>query len=290
MDIVQAHTFLAIAAHGSFLAASEQLHITQSTVSTRIRNLEEELGTRLFERDRTGARLTPAGKRFVPHAKTLVLTVDQALHDLGLPHQFRASLRIAGRVALWSDFLPAWVGWMREQAPDVSVQSDIGFEDDLVRRLVEGTLDIALMYTPKHVPGLVVEGLFDDTLVLASTRADTAWPDPDYVYVDWGPGFYAWHHTSFPDLETSAQRASIGWLGAQIILRNGGSCFLPFRMARREFDSGTLFPVPGAASFTLPAYMVYPRHVDNDVLATAVDGLREVAAGLPPEDREPPPG
>jgi len=278
VDIVQARTFLAIAAHGSFLAAAEQLHITQSTASTRIRNLEDELGTRLFERDRTGARLTPAGKRFIPHAKTLVLTVDQALHDVGLPNQYRASLRVSGRIALWNDFLPRWVGWMRRTAPDISLQNDIGIEDDLTRRLVEGTLDVALMYTPNHVPGLEVERLFDDTLVLVSSQADTPWPDVHYVYVDWGPGFYAWHHTSFPHLEPSSQRASIGWLGEQIILSNGGSCFLPIRMARSLIESRRLFLVPRTPTFTLPAYMVFARHVDNEVLNHAVGGLREIAA------------
>lgn len=278
MDIVQARTFLAIAAHGSFLAAAEQLHITQSTASTRIRNLEDELGTRLFERDRTGARLTPAGKRFIPHAKTLVLTVDQALHDVGLPNQYRASLRVSGRIALWNDFLPRWVGWMRKTAADISLQSDIGIEDDLTRRLVEGTLDVALMYTPNHVPGLEVERLFDDTLVLVSSQADTPWPDVHYVYVDWGPGFYAWHRTSFPHLEPSSQRASIGWLGEQIILSNGGSCFLPIRMARSMIESRRLFLVPRTPTFTLPAYMVFARHVDNEVLNHAIGGLREIAA------------
>ena len=63
MDIDQARTFLAIAAHGSFLEAARRLHVTQSTVSARIRNLEAELGVRLFVRNRSGASLTPAGQR-----------------------------------------------------------------------------------------------------------------------------------------------------------------------------------------------------------------------------------
>jgi DNA-binding transcriptional LysR family regulator len=62
---------------------------------------------------------------------------------------------------------------MRDAASDVSIRSEIGFEEDLMRRLVEGTLDIGLMYTPSHSPGLVVEHLFDETLVLVSSRRDT---------------------------------------------------------------------------------------------------------------------
>jgi molybdenum-dependent DNA-binding transcriptional regulator ModE len=82
IDIEQARTFLAITAYGSFLEAARQLHLTQSTVSARIQRLEEELGTRLFVRNRSGASLTQAGRRFLEHAKRLVLTAEQVLQGL----------------------------------------------------------------------------------------------------------------------------------------------------------------------------------------------------------------
>ena len=277
MDIDQARTFLAIAAHGSFLEASNRLHITQSTVSARIQHLEADLGAKLFVRNRAGAVLTPAGRRFMQHAKTLVLTVEQARHDVGLPNRFRASIRIGGRIALWEGFLPRWVGWMRKAAADVSIRSEIGFEEDLMRSLIEGTLDIGLMYTPSHAPGLVVEHLFDETLVLVSTRRETKWPDDDYIYVEWGPGFYAKHRESYPDLERPSQVVTIGWLGVQLILANGGCCFLPIRMAQPLIDDGRLFIVKDGPEFILPAYMVFPREADSEDLRLALHGLRALA-------------
>ena len=251
--------------------------MTQSTVSARIQNLETELGARLFVRNRAGASLTPAGHRFVPHAKNLVLTVEQARHDVGLPSRYRSSVRIGGRIALWEDFLPSWVGWMRRTMSDVSIRSEIGFEEDLMRRLIEGTLDIGLMYTPSHAPGLIVEHLFDETLVLVSSRSDTRWPNEDYIYVEWGPGFYAKHRESYPDLERPPQVVNIGWLGVQLILANGGSCFLPIRMARSLIQQGRLFLVEEGPEFTHPAYMVFPRESDSEVLPQALEGLRELA-------------
>lgn len=280
MDIEQARTFLAIAAHGSFLEASSRLHVTQSTVSARIQHLENDLGARLFVRSRAGASLTAAGRRFLQHAKTLVLTVEQARHDVGLPSRYRASIRVGGRIALWEGFLPRWAGWMRRVAPDVSIQSDIGFEEDLMRRLVEGTLDIGLMYTPGHAPGLVVEHLFDETLVLVSSDRNTRWPDDTYIYVDWGPGFYASHREHYPDLERPAQVVNIGWLGVQLILANGGCCFMPKRMALPYINDGRLFQVSSGPEFQHPAYMVFPRESESDELRLALHGLRELAAGI----------
>jgi DNA-binding transcriptional LysR family regulator len=277
MDIEQARTFLSIAAHGSFLEAARRLYVTQSTVSARIRNLEQDLGVKLFVRNRSGATLTPAGRRFLQHAKTLVLTVEQARHDVGLPSRYSATIRIGGRIALWDGLLPRWVGWMRRTAPDVSIRSEIGFEEDLMRRLVEGTLDIGLMYTPSHAADLVVEPLFDETLVLVSSRPDATWPDEDYIYVEWGPGFYAKHRDSYPDLERPAQVVNIGWLGVQLLQANGGSCFLPLRMAQPLLDAERLFLVPDSPRFAHPAYVVYPRQAGNGILAQAVQGIRELA-------------
>lgn len=280
MDIEQARTFLAIAAHGSFLEAASRLHVTQSTVSARIQHLEADLGVRLFVRNRAGATLTPAGRRFMQHAKTLILTIEQAHHDVGLPSRYRASIRIGGRIALWEGFLPRWVGWMRQAAEDVSIRCEIGFEEDLMRRMIEGTLDIGLMYTPSHAPGLVVEHLFDETLVLVSSRRGTRWPDEDYIYIEWGPGFYAMHRESYPDLARPPQVANIGWLGVQLIMANGGCCFLPIRMAQSFIDAGHLFKVSDGPEFILPAYMIFPREAHSEMQSLALHGLRELAAEI----------
>ena len=277
MDIDQARTFLTITAHGSFVEAGRQLHLTQSTVSARIQRLEEELGTRLFTRNRSGATLTLAGRRFLDYAKRLVLTADQARDEVGLPDYYRASVRIGGRIALWEGFLPQWVGWMRQQAPDVVIRNEIGFEEDLMNRLIEGSLDIGLMYTPRHSPDLIVEHLFDETMILVSSRPDDTGPGDDYIYIEWGPSFYAQHAQSYPNHERPSQIANIGWLGIQLILENGGSCFLPARMAASFIAAGRLYPVESSPEYMHPAYMVYPRNTDKPEITQAVEGLRELA-------------
>jgi DNA-binding transcriptional LysR family regulator len=282
MDIDQVRTFLAVAANGSFIEAASRLYVTQSTVSARIQNLEAYLRTKLFIRNRSGATLTPSGKRFMRHAKNLLLTMEQARHDVGLPGRYRATLTVGARIALWdAAFLPRWVGRMRTQMADVSIRSEIGFEEDLMRRLIEGTLDIGLMYTPQHSHGLQVEHLFDETLVLVASNPEQPWPDENYVYVDWGPGFYAEHSNSFPELERPALLANIGWLAVQMVLENGGSCFLPKRMADQVTATGKLGLVADSPRFRLPAYVIYPTSACTEACEQAVAILRELVAELP---------
>lgn len=278
MDLEQIKTFLSVAANGSFQEAANRLYVTQSTVSARIQRLEAYLRTPLFVRNRAGAQLTPQGRRFMRHAKAMLLTLEQARHDIGLPSKFRASITVGARIALWDALLPSWIGVIRQKSPDISIRCDIGFEDDLMRRLIEGTMDIGLMYTPQHSPGLKIEHLFDETLVLLSTSHEKTWPDEDYVYVDWGPAFYAQHNETYPNLERPAQVVNIGWLGIQLILANGGSCFLPIRMAAPLIQSGKLHLVPDSPEFKLPAYMVYPNDHDSAVLQQVRGDLSALAA------------
>ena len=69
MDTELARTFLEIVSTGSFVHAAERLHVGQTTVSARIRLLEERLGRQLFVRNRNGATLTPAGEQALANAK-----------------------------------------------------------------------------------------------------------------------------------------------------------------------------------------------------------------------------
>lgn len=288
MDTELARTFLAVVANGNFISAAERLHVTQSTVSARIHALEQQLGCILFVRNKAGTTLTPAGRQFQKHAGTLVRTVEHARHDVGVPRGFRAAVTIGGRFGLWEDLLLKWLPVMRAAAPDISVRAEIGMEPELMQGLVEGRLDIGVMYTPQSRPGLQVELLFEERLILVATATgNSTGPDAvrpgepahGYVYIDWGPEFYARHSASFPDFIGPALTANIGWLGLQHILENGGSGYFPLRLARPYLADGRLTRFASAPEFSLPAYMIYAAEGRADFLDDALDAIRRVAAG-----------
>lgn len=279
MDTELARTFLTVVAAGNFVAAAVRLHITQSTVSARIHALEDLLGCTLFVRNKAGASLTSSGRQFQKHALTLVRAVEQARHDVGVPRGFRDVLTIGGRFGLWEQFLLRWLPIIQSLAPEVSVRAEIGFEADLMQGLVEGRLDIGVMYTPQSRPGLIVEPLFDETLVLVSSGSvDQEEPGPGYVYVDWGPEFFARHSASFPNFIGPAVTTNIGWLGLQHILENGGSGYFPKRLVRPHLKGGNLRLFRQAPTFTLPAYLIYPAGADPNALGKALASLRDMAA------------
>lgn len=277
MDIEFARTFLAVAATGNFVAAASRLHVTQSTVSARIQNLESQLGAKLFQRGRNGAELTAAGKRFLSHAKNLVRTLEQARHDVGLPQGYYDVLTISARIGLWEGFLPKWVQWMRKAAPDVSLRLEIGFEQDIMQGLIEGTVDIGAMYTPVTRPGLVIEHLFDENLLLVTSPREVPWTGEGYLHVDWGPEFHAQFSEHYPAVASPAITVNIGWLAMHHVLSFGGSGYFPERLVREYLDSGRLQQVPDSPAFKLPAYVVFPRESHHDTLNHALEGLRMLA-------------
>lgn len=279
MDTELARTFLTVVAAGNFINAAERLHVTQSTVSARIHSLEEQLGCTLFVRNKAGTTLTPAGAQFQKHASTLVRTVEQARQDVGIPRGFKAAITVGGRFGLWDQLLLDWLPRMQELAPDISVRAEIGFEADLMQGLVEARIDIGVMYTPQSRPGLTVEPLIEERLVLVSTDAKAPpGPGPGYVYIDWGPEFYAQHSASFPDFAGAALSANIGWLGLHHILRHGGSGYFPERLVRTFVEDRVMSLAKKAPDFTLPAYVVYPSDSGKEPLGIALDTMRQVVA------------
>src|SRR5688572_15472286 len=142
MDTEVVRTFLEIVAQRSFGAAAEKLHVAQTTVSARIRLLEERLGRPLFIRNKTGAELTPAGEQLLRYAPSFVQLWERARHQVALPPNKQTVLAIGGELSVWNPLLLKWLVWMREAASEVAVRAKVGIASDLNTQVAEGVLDL----------------------------------------------------------------------------------------------------------------------------------------------------
>jgi DNA-binding transcriptional LysR family regulator len=280
MDIELARTFLEVVETGNFKKAADRLNVTQSTVSMRVKTLEDLLGQRLFRRSKAGADLTPAGHHFNQYALTMVRAWQQARQDIALPSGYRAALNVGAQFGLWERLLAPWLPWMRRAVPDVALRAEVGFPETLMEHVTIGLLDIGLVYSAPSRPHVVVEKVLDETLVMVATEARPgANAEDDYVLIDWGPDFRVEHGQTFPDMETPAVSVNLGELGLRYLLDSGGTGYFPLHMARPHLDAGRLRRVDGSPEFTRTAYLVYPA-ADEYVewFKTALQGLRHVAA------------
>ncbi|NQW00657.1 MAG: LysR family transcriptional regulator [Rhodospirillales bacterium] len=279
MDIGLARTFLAICETGNFVKAADQLNVTQSTVSSRVKLLEDLLRQQLFIRTKAGATMTIAGIQFKPYAEKMVQTWEQARHDVGLPEHFSRVFTIGSEFVLWERLLVNWIPWIRTSVPDLAVSADIGAPDYLMRQLSNGMLDLVVTYTPQHRTGLVIENLMEESLVLVST--DPAAIEPlgaGYVYVDWGPAFKTHHMEAFPACGPPILSVGYGPLALQLILANGGAAYLPLRLIRPLLEDRQLHLIRSAPAFPRPIFTVHLDGEDSERFKTAMQGLRYVAS------------
>ena len=279
MDIDLAQTFLAVLETGTFNRAAERLNVTQSTVSTRVKSLEDQLGRTLFVRGRAGAIPTGAGRQFHPYAANLLRVWQQARQEIALPASMKTILSVGGQLTLWERLLLRWIPWAQESLPEVAVRAEVGLSDSLMQQLRQGTLDIAVMYTPQSRPGLMIEELLTERLVLVSSVPQTKTAgEPGYIYVDWGPEFRTSHSNAFPSMELPNLVIGYGPLALRYILKHGGAGYFPHHIVQPHIQSHKLHRVRRAPVFSRPAYLVYV--IDGSEQAwfqTALKGLRHIA-------------
>ena len=287
MKIDHIRTFLEISDCGNFNRAAENLNVTQSTVSARIKAMEERFGRVLFTRGHSGVELTSAGQHFRQYALNIQRLWQQAQQRVSLPENFSHAIGLGSQVSLWYSLIPKWIPWMRQNASDVAIHVEADYSRSLMRQLSDGLLDIGVMYHPRQTPGLIIEDLLVETLVLVSTRRlemINGW-DTDYVYVDWGPEFRVSHSEAFPDMDTPAVSVGLGSLGLEYILQNGGSGYFPLRVVQPYINDEKLFPVAGAPQMQRPAYVVYAEVARyQETLELALRGLREIASQVSQQD------
>ncbi len=285
MDITNIRTFLAVVETGSFVAAAERVHVTQSTVSMRIKSLEEQLGVKVFARNKSGAVLTNSGREFTKHAMSMARIWDQACLEVGVANNQAALLRVGGQLSIWGSFLVAWLAWMHAEAPAISIKCEVGYIDDLMRNLGEGSLDIAVMYRPQQRTGLQVRKLFDDDMILVSSPgANNPMMGDDYVFVNWGPEFRKDHALNFPDISRPHMSLDLGVLGIDYLVRAGAAGYFPRRVCAPYLQNRTLRAVPDAPVFSYPVYAVHRNDLDAGALQDALLGL-DATVGQYRDDR-----
>lgn len=279
MKIENIRTFLEISECGNFNRAAENLNVTQSTVSARVKSMEDSFGRKLFKRIHAGVELTTAGHHFRRYALNIQRLWQQAHQRINLPENFAHEIGLGSQVSLWDSLILKWIPWMRTNASDVALHVEADYSQSLMRQLADGLLDIGVMYQPRQMPGLIIEDLFEETLILVATdqRAlSQEWVE-DYVFVDWGDVFRVKHAEAYPEAGTPAVTVGLGALGLEYILQNGGSGYFPIRVVQPHIDQRKLFRLEGAPSVQRPVYMVYPSSADDpESLESGLRGLREI--------------
>jgi DNA-binding transcriptional LysR family regulator len=173
MEIRQLRAFVAIAELGTFTAGALRVHITQAAISMQIRQLENELGARLFIRAPRRVMLTEAGEHLLQRARHILREHDAAVDEIAeLAGAERGRLRIGTASAMvTTDVLPKLLKEVRKQHAGAEITVASGTSESLVQQILAGELDLAFVSLPVEARGINTDRLSQDQLVaIASPR------------------------------------------------------------------------------------------------------------------------
>ena len=147
MEIRQLRAFVAIAESGTFTAGAQRVHVTQAAISMQIRQLETEIGAKVFVRAPRHVILTEAGEHLLRRARQMLREHDAALAEIAeLAGAERGRLRIGSASAMvLTDQLPIILKELRKQHPAAENAVSSGTSEALVEQILAGVLDIALV-------------------------------------------------------------------------------------------------------------------------------------------------
>ena len=173
MEIRQLRAFVAIAESGTFTAGAQRVHVTQAAISMQIRQLENELGAKLFIRAPRRIILTEPGEHLLHRARLILREHDAAQDEIAeLTGANKGRLRIgssSGMVA--TETLPKLLRELHKQHSQAEVTIGSGTSEALVQQILAGELDLAFVSLPVEARGIQTERLAQDQLVaIASPR------------------------------------------------------------------------------------------------------------------------
>lgn len=159
--------FVALAETLSFTRAAQRVHVTQSTLSHQIRQLEGEVGRPLFDRIGKRVLLTEAGETFMGYAAKALREVDQGLGELlRKPDDLAGEVRLGATGSFAIGFVPDCMAEFLQRHPTVKVTVDELPASAIAQRLLEGSLDIGIAYQPTDASDLWFEPLYTEEMVL----------------------------------------------------------------------------------------------------------------------------
>lgn len=261
MDTELLRTFLEVGKTRHFGRAAESLYLTQSAVSFRIRQLESQLGSPLFSRQRGNVHLTPAGERLLPYAESILQTWGRARQDVLLSDNYMEQISIGASSSVWElSGISDWINDSHNALPEVAFRMESVSRQDIVRALLEKSIDMALLGDPPKVEGFNLKQVASFEFKLVSTQSNSTFSDLPSIplaYLDWSTRFSIEHARIVELQKTPIMHASSSNVIMKYLIANMGMAYLPEPVVSKSLDKEQLFIIEGAPIMEQSLYLCW---------------------------------
>jgi len=171
---------VAVAQHLNFTKAAESCFVSQSTLSTGLKELEQTMGAHLIERDRQNVSVTPLGEEVVARAiKLLAGAEDLVEYTLNTGHSMTGTIKLGVIPTIAPFVLPQVLPQIRQQYADLKITLREDLTANLLKRVLDHQLDFALIALPYDTEGLLVKELYGDEFWLTAHADEPALKAPE---------------------------------------------------------------------------------------------------------------
>lgn len=255
MELIE--TFLDLCETRSFNQTADRMGVTQSTVSGRVKSLEQTIGRRLFQRSRSGTALTIDGLRFEPHARSLRHSWNTALQATRDSGPSGVTMRIGLQHDLVGLGFDRLIADCRVAMPDTSFYFEGDYSSQMCTELVRGTQDLAVLYSPQIHADILCEVIGETHYVMVSTAIENRRDirPESYILANFAHAFTLAHAALLPEL--SAAPLSVGQNAAMVDLLTSmdATGYVLAHSAKSLVASGHCRMVKDAPKITQPIYV-----------------------------------
>lgn len=273
MDVRFLSTFLEVAQTRHFGKAAENLYLTQSAVSARIRLLEEYFNTSLFIRNRNSIRLTSAGEKLIPYAESLSSTLSDARKAL---NEVDVNYLVCGATPNACElFLNDALIQMNVNFPDLSIRAEMLNTEQLSRQLHERIIDIAFSTEPLKSDD--VENVPIDSAALGLYSSDgTNIEDAlqNYVHIEWNIKTSESLYQLYPAARRAAFKTGSLSIASNYIRSKDGCVLMTENLAKGLKLIKNIELIESMDTLSVTTYLVYLKDIKNSSLSEFISFYR----------------
>lgn len=292
MNDREVKTFVELAHMHNFSRTAEKLYLSQTTITTRIKSLEQELGGPLFIRNTHTVELTPAGHQFLPFAERLCALIEEGRQSVNFTRRFNRFLSVAAPESVWTDPFIRSFGRLADAHKEICFKIICAHSSDIIQGILNGSVDIGFSLRRPMYTNISARPFFSSNFYLVANPdiplpAERVTPENISLFplisTRWSQAFQEWFGAYYPP-NTHIMEVNQVSILIKFLLAGSGISFLPERSAREYFDSKRLISIPFDHRELMPVEQTHAIYMEGNTqfFSALLDEFREII--FPPDE------
>ncbi|WP_371363690.1 Hca operon transcriptional activator HcaR [Sporomusa rhizae] len=267
MDIELLRTLIILAQTKNFSKTAETQHIVQSTVTTRIQELEKAVGKQLFLRNKQKVELSEAGIVFLPYAERILHLYEEGKIKVNSTDPFEGRLVIGSVDSIWRNLLFPVLKEYLLQHPKISIKATTGHSSEVIQLLLDGVIDIAIVYQPPRLNRLKIFVCHEDDFVLVvhpnhplANRSSIPIEELSHInllYHNWSGAFSKWISEVLPANHVFQAQIDPAYIILSLVKQGLRPALLNRSSVANELKNKTIVEIPLVGSNLPPKWKAH---------------------------------